>query len=62
MEDRGSHRYVKAHFHTRIEDELLHHLVINTDRVPYADAAMLIAHGARRCFEENSGTAVPEPQ
>jgi hypothetical protein len=53
MEDRGSHRYVKAHFHTRIEDELLYHLVINTDRVPYADAAMLIAHGARRCFEEN---------
>ncbi len=50
-EDRGSRRYVKAHFHTRIEDELLYHLVINTDRVSYVEAAMLIANGARRCFE-----------
>jgi len=51
-EDRGSRRYVEAHFHTLIEDELLYHLVINTDRVPYGDAARLIADGARRCFKE----------
>ncbi len=52
-EDRGSRRYMKAHFHTRIEDELLYHLVINTDRVSYADAALLIAQQARRCFQES---------
>jgi cytidylate kinase len=50
-EDRGSRRYVRTHFHTHIEDELLYHLVINTDRIPFADAAMLIVDGARRCFQ-----------
>jgi hypothetical protein len=50
-EDRGSRRYVEAHFHARIEDELLYHLIINTDRIPCADAAMLIANEARRYFE-----------
>jgi cytidylate kinase len=53
QEDRGAQRYVKAHFHTRIEDDLLYHLVINTDRVPYADAAMLLADGAGRCFKDS---------
>ncbi len=36
-----------------MEDELLYHLVINTDRIPYDEAAMLIADGARRCFKDN---------
>jgi cytidylate kinase len=49
-EDRGRERYVKAHFHTRIDDELLYHLVVNTDRLSHADAVALIAEGARRCF------------
>jgi cytidylate kinase len=49
-EDRGRQRYVKAHFDTRLDDELLYDLVVNTDRVSYADAVELIAAGARRTF------------
>jgi len=49
-EDRGRQRYVKTNFHTRLDDDLLYHLVINTDRIPCAEAAELIAHAARRCF------------
>jgi cytidylate kinase len=50
-QDRGSRRYARAHFGVRVEDELLYDLIINTDRIPYADTAMLIANAARRCFE-----------
>jgi cytidylate kinase len=49
-EDRGSRRYLKAYFHTRADDDLMYHMVINTDRVPYLDTARLIADGARRHF------------
>lgn len=49
-EDRARGRYVKAHFGVGVEDELLYHLVLNTDRVPLADAAGLISDAARRCF------------
>lgn len=52
-EDRGSRRYVEAHFHTRVDDDLLYHLVINTDRIPYGDAALLIAAEARKSFERD---------
>ncbi len=57
-EDRGRQRYVRANFHARLEDERLYHLVVNTDRLPCADAAFVIAEGARRCFA-NTSTAVP---
>lgn len=49
-EDRGRERYVQANFHARIDDDLLYHLVVNTDRVPFDDAASLIAEGAARYF------------
>ena len=49
-EDRGRQRYVRANFHVRLEDVSLYHLVINTDHVPFEDAAALIAEGARRFF------------
>jgi cytidylate kinase len=49
-EDRARGRYVKAHFGEGIEDDLLYHLVLNTDRVPPEAAAGLIADAARRCF------------
>lgn len=49
-EDRGRRRYVRANFHTRLDDDLLYHLVLNTDRVAVDDAAVLIAEGARRYF------------
>ncbi len=59
-EDRGSRRYARAYFHADIEDEMLYHLVINTDRIPYLDAARLIADEAHRCFERMKQTADPE--
>jgi cytidylate kinase len=41
-EDLGRQRYLKKYFHQDIEDPLLYHLVINTDLVPYEQAAELI--------------------
>jgi hypothetical protein len=49
--DRGTGRYAKTHFHGHVEDTLLYHLVINTDRIPCSAAARLIAEGARMCFK-----------
>ncbi|MGH7972654.1 MAG: AAA family ATPase [Limisphaerales bacterium] len=57
-EDRGRERYVKANFHTRIDDDLLYHLVVNTDRISHADAVALIAEGAQRCFYSESGATL----
>ncbi|MGA2083314.1 MAG: cytidylate kinase-like family protein [Holophaga sp.] len=48
-EDHARGRYVKSHFHVGINDDLLYHLIINTDRVPCAEAVQLIAHGMRLC-------------
>jgi cytidylate kinase len=42
-EDRGRNRYLKKYFDTNIEDPLLYHFVINTDLVPYEEAARIIA-------------------
>jgi len=50
-EDRAAGRYLKSHFRVSIEDDTHYHLVINTDRIPCADAAALIAEGARRSFQ-----------
>jgi cytidylate kinase len=41
--DAGRRGYVKRYFGKSIEDPLLYDLVVNTDRVPYHDAARLIA-------------------
>jgi len=49
-EDRGRKRYVKSNFNIRLDDDLLYHLVVNTDRIPPEDAARLIAEAARRSF------------
>ena len=48
--DRGRSRYAKAYFHGRADDDLLYHLVVNTDRIPPPAAAALIAYTAQRCF------------
>ena len=53
-EDRGRERYVKANFHARVDDDLLYHLVINTDMIPFGDAADIIAHAASRCFDSSA--------
>jgi cytidylate kinase len=42
-EDRGRRRYLKKYFNKDVDDPMLYHLVINTDLVPYAEAAHLIA-------------------
>lgn len=52
--DRGRGRYVKAHFHVYIDDDLLYHLTINTDRIPCTNAARLIADAARICLESTA--------
>ena len=52
--DRGRGRYAKAHFHVCVDDDLLYHLVINTDRIPIPEAVELIADAARRCFQHGA--------
>jgi cytidylate kinase len=49
-EDRGRARFVKAHFHARLDNELLYDLAVNTDRVSIDDAVAVIVEGARRFF------------
>jgi hypothetical protein len=52
--DRGRNRYLKAYFHGRQDDDLLYDMVINTGRIPYIEAAQLIAKQAHERFQ--SGT------
>lgn len=54
--DRGRGRYVRAYFHTQVDDDLHYHLVINTDLMPLPDAAELIADAARRYFRRTLGS------
>ena len=49
-EDRKRNKFLKAHFHTRLENELLYDLAINTDRISDEDAVALIFKGAKRFF------------
>ena len=49
-EDRGRARFVKSHFHARLDNELLYDLAVNTDRVSIDDAVAVIVEGARRFF------------
>jgi cytidylate kinase len=51
-EDRKRKHYLKAHFHTRLDNELLYDLVINTDRISLAAAGDLISEGAQRFYSE----------
>ena len=49
-EDRRRKKFLRAHFHTRLDNELLYDLTINTDRLSDEDAVALISEGARRFF------------
>lgn len=46
--DRGRERYLREHFNVAVDDPLIYDLTINTDRVPYEEAARLIASAASR--------------
>lgn len=48
--DRGRERFVKAHFHARLDDEMRYDLVLNTDHLSASDAAAVIADAAHRFF------------
>ena len=48
--DKGRRRYLKEHFHEDIDDPLLYHLIINTDRIRSEDAARLIGDEVIRRF------------
>lgn len=50
QKDRGQTRYLKAYFHGRQDDDQMYDLVINTGRIPYIDAARLIADQAHERF------------
>jgi hypothetical protein len=49
-EDRNRKKYLKAHFHARLDNELLYDLAINTDHTSNADAVVIISEGAQRFF------------
>jgi cytidylate kinase len=57
MTDRGQLRYAKAYLHTRLDDDLHYHMVLNTDRIPLRQAAHLIAAAARAYFQDNAQQA-----
>ena len=62
-EDRGRQRYLKRYFGKDLEDPLSYHLTVNTDTLPYEEAARLIGDAARaRLNGGNNFTALrPEP-
>jgi cytidylate kinase len=49
-EDYNREKYLKAHFHARLDNELLYDMAINADHISNADAVVIISEGARRFF------------
>lgn len=49
-EDKGRRRYLKEHFHMDIDDPILYHLIVNTDRISYDATARLIGDEVIRRF------------
>ena len=49
-QDRTREKFLQAHFHARLDSELLYDLAINTDGVSYDDAVAVISEAARRFF------------
>jgi hypothetical protein len=56
LKDRPRGLYLKTHFHVCIDDDLFYHLIINTDRIPYPDAARLITEETRSSFRGGMGS------
>jgi hypothetical protein len=49
-EDRGRQRYLKRYFGKNVDDPLLYHMTLNTDRISYQDATRLIGDAVLRKF------------
>ena len=49
-QDIGRRRFLKKYFNQDIDNPMLYHLVINTDRVPYSEATRLIGDAVLRKF------------
>jgi cytidylate kinase len=49
-EDHKREKFLKAHFHTRPDKELLYDVTVNTDRISTADAVTIIFDAARLFF------------
>jgi hypothetical protein len=61
-EDLGRKRYVKKYYAKDIDDPLLYHLVINTDRVSYVEAAQMITEAVSAHPDASGpGTVGAEP-
>ncbi len=60
--DLGRKRYVKEYYGKDIDDPLLYDLVVNTDRVSYADAARVIADAVCPTSIELAARATPTPE
>ena len=58
--DKGRRHYLKEHFHVDIDDPLLYHLIINTDRICYDAAARLIGDEVIRRFQLDRPEAAVE--
>lgn len=53
-EDRGRRRFLRKYFGKDIDDPLLYHLTINTDWIPFAEAARIIGDAVLRRFPSES--------
>ncbi len=54
--DRGRRRYLRENFSFDADDPLSYHLVINTDRIAYEEAARIIGEAALRHFQAYART------
>lgn len=59
--DLGRTRYVRKYYGKDIDDPLLFHLVINTDRIPHPEAARMIADAVTARQEARSGVVAERP-
>ncbi len=60
--DRGRELYIKQHFNCDVNDPLLYHLVLNTSRMSYDDAARNIADVAFSHFQAYAASHAKEGQ
>jgi cytidylate kinase len=57
-QDAAKRRYVRVYFGREIDDPMLYHLIINTDRISYAQAARLIGDAVVNRFKLAAGAGL----